>query len=253
MPDLIDELTADHVNAEPRVNEESVAALSAKLAGDDDQANNAPQREPVTSAGGGTTIVPPPPPAHVKTDVFDPRIHKTDRRGRPIRRKDGKGFAKKPGPKPPLSDGEHAPAATVGAAAADSPPAAPPNYAKLGEFAAGAFFGATQTILGPAWAPNPDEKTRIEQATTDYCASQGFSDIPPGVALIIALGMYAAPRFADPETRGRIRKFAESLGLVRPAPAPRDQAPPAVRYVPAPPPPPPAGIPAPIDAPMPLV
>jgi hypothetical protein len=88
-------------------------------------------------------------------------------------------------------------------------------------FNAGAlFFGADIA------APSKDEKAAIPQAFKDYYELKGTPNIPPEIALIMAVGVYIAPRIMHEkmaEKRGGIRAFFGRL--FRRAPAPAQSAP----------------------------
>jgi len=66
-----------------------------------------------------------------------------------------------------------------------------------------------QTIGGEEWAAKEspyDEKQMLAGAYGDYFVSKNVTDFPPGIALCLALTMYAAPRFTQPVTRSRLSK-----------------------------------------------
>lgn len=66
---------------------------------------------------------------------------------------------------------------------------------------------------GDEWVPRKDEKigldekAMLEGAFGDYFVAQGYSDLPPGWALVAAVGMYALPRFGMPKTQTRLQKL----------------------------------------------
>jgi hypothetical protein len=79
------------------------------------------------------------------------------------------------------------------------------NYDEL----AGMFFdmgaGAMSALLGPEWQPSgKEERKAVVQALSAYLRSKEIKDIPPNVALTIALCAYAAPRCFQPNTRGKL-------------------------------------------------
>jgi len=53
-----------------------------------------------------------------------------------------------------------------------------------------------------------DERKAVAEAYRDYFKASGIGDIPPGVALAIALSIYALPRAMEPEPRNRIKEAA---------------------------------------------
>lgn len=70
-------------------------------------------------------------------------------------------------------------------------------------------FMSCVAVGGREWQPRDiplDERATLEQAYGDYFMAKNITDFPPGVALAIALTMYAAPRFVMPETRTRLSK-----------------------------------------------
>ena len=200
---LVDGIEAN----EPAVNESSVQALTAA------DVNTKPLFD------GDDSATPPDD----LPEQFDPSIHRVNGRGRPIKTKDGR-FAKRSGPKSTKT--------TTAAAVATSKPETPPDYGAAGKMLAGFIFGTTTTLFGPAWKPETLEQANIESASTEYCRSCGFADVPPGVALLLAIGMYAGPRLNDPETRARLRGFGESIGLLRPKPQPTPEPVPPVANAP---------------------
>lgn len=83
-----------------------------------------------------------------------------------------------------------------------------------GRFAAGATFAALQGIFGEEFAPRKDaalgdEFEYLTGAYGDYFAASGMTDIPPGWALVIAIGSIAAPRFAMPKTKSRLTRLKD--------------------------------------------
>ncbi len=83
-----------------------------------------------------------------------------------------------------------------------------------GRFAAGATFAALQGIFGEEFAPRKDaalgdEFEYLTGAYGDYFAASGMTDIPPGWALVIAIGSIAAPRLAMPKTKSRLSRVKD--------------------------------------------
>jgi hypothetical protein len=68
-------------------------------------------------------------------------------------------------------------------------------------------------IGGEEWKPvknieiGLDEKNTLEKAFTDYFEAKGWEDIPPGIALTIAISAYILPRFTLPKTQERSKRF----------------------------------------------
>lgn len=92
------------------------------------------------------------------------------------------------------------------------------DYQASAGFCCDIFFSFNQSVFGPAWKPNSGEETNIRNAAARYWEANQFQDIPPGIALILAVGMYAVPRFNDEETQTRLRSIGEKLGIVKPKP-----------------------------------
>jgi hypothetical protein len=49
----------------------------------------------------------------------------------------------------------------------------------------------------------------LESAFGDYFEATGKTDIPPGMALTVAIGGYMLPRFTMPKTRSRMGKVKD--------------------------------------------
>lgn len=147
---------------------------------------------------------------------FDPELHITDDLGQPV--KNARGLLKKrPGrkratrqagpkhshvgprpavPQPEMSDGLSEKQRT--------------QAIVTGKGAAGAFFTVAVSLGGEEWIPRTkdgiNERALLEGAFSDYCIAKGIADIPPGVALLAALMMYAAPRFTMPKTQSKMER-----------------------------------------------
>ena len=69
------------------------------------------------------------------------------------------------------------------------------------------------SIFGDEWQPMSDEKlgldekSMLEEAFTDYFVATGAKDLPPSLALALAVGAYSLPRFTLPKTQNRLVKF----------------------------------------------
>lgn len=63
-------------------------------------------------------------------------------------------------------------------------------------------------LFGNEWTPvkegTVDERAALETAFADYFSASGLIDVPPSIALCMAVGAYALPRLALPGTRERI-------------------------------------------------
>lgn len=106
--------------------------------------------------------------------------------------------------------------ATVGDA-----PAQPDNSAEVSARAAGIAAAGAVLMIGVAvggeeWQPRKDpidEREMLTGAFGDYFVAKGVTDFPPGVALFLALSMYAAPRFTMPQTRTRMQRFKDWIAI----------------------------------------
>lgn len=79
-----------------------------------------------------------------------------------------------------------------------------------GQGVANLFLMLSVGIGGEEWQPREkpiNEKEMLEQGFADYFQSQGWEDLPPGLALIACVGVYALPRFAMPRTKERAKGF----------------------------------------------
>ena len=149
---------------------------------------------------------------------FDPAIHLTGADGKPVKTKTGK-FRKKPGR--PASNGKAASTVYKAESAEKSPEALKREQAhQTGKFAAGALIQLGVTIGGDEWMPTTvqteggpiSEQAGLEYAFGNYFESQGLTDIPPGIALAIAVGGYALPRFTKPKTKSQLGKLKDFIG-----------------------------------------
>lgn len=143
---------------------------------------------------------------------FDPEIHRTDSNGNPVLSARGK-LVKKPGRK---SGGKSQKAESVvgGKPKAQTPEEAAKVSARAsGAMAANLLITLGVVVGGEEWRPmtNPQigvsEKDMLESAFADYFEATGRTDIPPGLALTVAIGGYVLPRFTMPKTIGRMGKI----------------------------------------------
>jgi hypothetical protein len=149
---------------------------------------------------------------------FDAAIHSTGADGKGILNASGhwrkKRKSKVAGDKPSAST----PAAVEGAMT----PQQQAQARMAGMAAAQATFLTGRMFGGDEWIPvvrtvdtpdgkkaSMDERAMIEGAYGDYFIATGKTDFPPGVALFMALGMYAMPRFAMPVTKARTQSIKE--------------------------------------------
>lgn len=139
---------------------------------------------------------------------FDPAIHVTDAEGNPKLTTTGK-LRKRPGRK---SGTGTATKSTIATGPAPDPEAEARRAARAtGTVAANLLISMGCMFGGDEWQPRRDagydEKAYLETAFADYCEATGVSDIPPGLALTIAISAYAGPRFAMPKTRSKTKSF----------------------------------------------
>jgi hypothetical protein len=84
-----------------------------------------------------------------------------------------------------------------------------------GKMAANLLMTLGVVAGGEEWQPlkDPqsglDEKQMLESAFGDYFEATGKTDIPPGMALTVAIGGYMLPRFTMPKTRSRMGKVKD--------------------------------------------
>jgi hypothetical protein len=85
-----------------------------------------------------------------------------------------------------------------------------------GHMAAAATFAALQGIFGEEFKPRKDaelgdEFSYLSGAYGDYFLAKGMNDVPPGLALIIAVGAIAMPRFAMPKTKSKMSRIKDFI------------------------------------------
>lgn len=157
-------------------------------------------------------------PTDAKGTKFDPALHAVDATGAPKKTATGE-WAKKRGRKAGAQVSSTMPqkpgAATI------APAGVSPDQSALaraaGVQAAELVFMVGMVAGGQEWAPRVDEKTGLDErgmmqkAVGDYFVATGKTDIPPGVALTLALVAYAAPRFTMPQTQSRVSRARDWL------------------------------------------
>ncbi len=150
---------------------------------------------------------------HAKNyDGFDPTIHATNEDGTPKLKSDGT-YAKKRGRK--AGKGEPLPDIAsenrVENLPLESAPIQPERPKISAEAAARQaanwFIGMGVMVFGKEWEPeSKDEAQGLKLAFKDYFDASGTPDIPPGVALVAALGAYGFQRFQHENTQSKIQK-----------------------------------------------
>jgi hypothetical protein len=154
--------------------------------------------------------------------IFDPAIHAVDDDGKPKKTLLGK-FAKKRARDKGVKNSGTPAVSRLGtgkpAQSADDKKAAQEAEARnAGAIAAGAMFTFGMLIGGEEWQPIKDHTTGTDEAAMmakafgDYFAAKGMTDIPPGVALCIAIGGYIVPRCFMPKTQTRFQKIKNWIG-----------------------------------------
>jgi hypothetical protein len=99
-----------------------------------------------------------------------------------------------------------------------SPSSAVDPFLAPAQATAQAIFMLGIVAGGSEWQPRVDNSIGLNEAETmtkawrDYYASKGIRDIPPGVALTIALTAYTLPRAMMPQTQGRLKRVKNWLG-----------------------------------------
>lgn len=75
------------------------------------------------------------------------------------------------------------------------------------ETAAEIYIQTGVCFFGHEWLPAPDMSDRagLVHAFAQYFSVKGIEDVPPGIALAIAMFGYAAPRFYRPQTANRLK------------------------------------------------
>ena len=150
----------------------------------------------------------------VDGNSFDPAIHKTNKAGEPTVSTKGK-LVKKPGRKASTAnDAKSYVGHTVGGNAQSTDKAAEIRLQARasGTMAANLVLQVGIIAGGEEWYPRQDEQTgldeklMLENAFADYFEATGKTDIPPGMALTVAVGAYALPRFTLPKTKSRLAK-----------------------------------------------
>jgi hypothetical protein len=148
------------------------------------------------------------------TDVdgnsFDPSIHKTNKAGEPTTSTKGK-LIKKAGRK---ASPQKTSSFVGGQGAQQSQREVQNGQARAsGIMTANLLLQVGIVMGGEEWYPQTDEasglneKSMLENAFADYFQATGKTDIPPNIALIVAVGAYVLPRFTMPKTKTRVQSL----------------------------------------------
>lgn len=94
-------------------------------------------------------------------------------------------------------------------------PAVDPNAEAIatGTVIATLFLGACQSIGGEEWEPSQHERDFQTSAWQAYCVAKGMKELSPGLALSVAIGSYAMPRFTKPKTAARVGRMKTWIAL----------------------------------------
>jgi len=140
---------------------------------------------------------------------FDPAIHKTTAAGEPTLSTRNK-LIKKPGRKP--GSNKHSVIHNPNTSPELAKPSTSANSRASGVLVARSFVGIA-SLISDEWKPvksaeyGVDEMAQLENAFGDYFEATGKTDIPPGVALAIAMSGYVLPRLSAPKTKKRVGGF----------------------------------------------
>ena len=147
---------------------------------------------------------------------FDPDIHKTTKSGEPTLSPKGK-LIKKAGRKPKPEQQQ----SRVGGApvrSSDSPESQLRAQSRAsGLVTANILMQVGIVAGGDEWRPMIDEasglneRAMLEGAFSDYFEATGKTDLPPNLALLVAVGAYVVPRFTMPKTQTRVGKLKAGI------------------------------------------
>lgn len=141
---------------------------------------------------------------------FDPDIHETKKDGTPKLSKNGV-LCRRPGRRAGASKSRVFTGPQPGEQAEILPGTESAHYDAAGRAMAQTIFAAGAALFGEEWQPQRvesvglDEDAQMQSAWADYFRARGVVDVPPGVAVGIAMVSYALPRLSMPKTRNRIK------------------------------------------------
>jgi hypothetical protein len=149
---------------------------------------------------------------------FDPSIHVTNADGEPLTTKTGK-LRKRPGRKADGATRSQSHVAVPGTTKQDSGQQAAQELTQKrrqsGMHAARMFTSVAAMIGGEEWKPQKiekyglDEQESLDESLADYFEAKEMEDIPPGVALVMVVVSYMAPRFMMPKTKSRLGRLKD--------------------------------------------
>jgi hypothetical protein len=140
-------------------------------------------------------------------DGFDPNAHAVNADGTPRMKSTG-GYAAKRGRKPGQTSAikKGSPIVSMGVADLGAQNEA---TAKL---CANILINGGVQVFGDHWKPTDKaEAEGLKCAFKDYFDSIGGVNLPPSVALIIAVGMYSAPRVMHPDSQAKIQLWTGKI------------------------------------------
>jgi hypothetical protein len=203
-PDEPNEPTGDSSKRDSPPSDDAKSTTAAAIVSEDKDRfpagdTSAPQNNPPPA---GTPPAPAPAPHSAARNLG----------GRPKGKKDSKprGRPNRPDwPNPKPNDASNPEFEVVD----DEPAKAPPNYHAMAEMLFDMTTGGILVpVLGPEWMPRasprpelPSERDFMVERLEVYFESQELPDIPPGIFLLLAIATYAAPRFAQPSTKEKVK------------------------------------------------
>lgn len=146
---------------------------------------------------------------------FDANLHKTNKEGEPTLTNQGNCILKpasKGAPKKSAGGGSVI-GGRAGGAQVTAQDAQKVQARASGAMAANLLLTLGIVAGGDEWQPINDpanginEKQMLEGAFADYFEATGKTDIPPSMALVVAIGAYSLPRFTMPKTQSRVGKL----------------------------------------------
>lgn len=111
---------------------------------------------------------------------------------------------------PTIGD-ENAAGSPAGVEPAAAVASGPDEYVIAAQSACAILYALGMTIGGDEWKPSDDEHTNLATAFEGYFRAKGLSDIPPGWALTIAVGVYVGPRMRKPKTLSTLQKIGAGV------------------------------------------
>lgn len=86
------------------------------------------------------------------------------------------------------------------------------DFASMADAWTERFFTTCTVLLGDDWEPSAAQRRDVRGSTERWMRASNWSvDLPPGWALVMAVGMYALPRVALQSTRDRVGAIIGNL------------------------------------------